>query len=246
MQAACQDSRSGSGSDVRVCSPWGAFEASEATLANGDSAVRVRRRVRLPLRLSDGIVVAASAVTFHGLPDAAEHLALVFPAELPLPFDSESSRPIRARLHSECLTGDVFGSERCDCGAQLRDTVELLARTGGILLYLRQEGRGVGLYNKFDAYDLQDAGLDTYAANRELALAEDGRDYRGAATMLAALGIRRVRLVTNNPDKAWQLACHSISVVEILPTAVYLNPHNATYLRSKREHAGHFLPGALA
>jgi GTP cyclohydrolase II len=242
MQAVRRDS----GCDARSRSRSEAFGASGAAAPQGGSSTRVRRRVRLPLTLCDGRTVVASVVTFHELPDAAEHLALLFPAELQLPVNDGTGRPLRVRLHSECLTGDVFGSERCDCGAQLRETVELLAQTGGILLYLRQEGRGVGLYNKLDAYDLQDAGLDTYAANRKLALAEDARDYGVAAAMLAALGVRSVRLLTNNPDKAWQLACHSISVVEVLPTAVHLSPHNAAYLRSKREHAGHFLPGLLA
>jgi GTP cyclohydrolase II len=209
---------------------------------HSDRTVRLRRRVELPMALRDGSVVAAGAVTFHGLGKEGEHLALLFPADLPVPVALPADRPPYVRLHSECLTGDVFGSERCDCGAQLRDTVELLARTAGILLYLRQEGRGVGLYNKLDAYSLQDAGLDTFAANRELALAEDARDYGSAAAMLDALGVSRVRLLTNNPDKAWQLARHGISVAEVVPTVVHVSRHNVAYLTAKRKHAGHFLP----
>ena len=207
--------------------------------------VRMRQRVRLPLTLRDGRFAAAEAVTFSGLEDGAEHLALLFPADRPVPVLDDEAPP-RVRLHSECLTGDVFGSARCDCGEQLRDAVELLAATGGILLYLRQEGRGVGLYNKLDAYGLQDAGLDTFAANRELALAEDAREYGSAAAMLVALGADRVRLLTNNPDKAWQLARHGVSVIDVIPTAVHVSPHNRAYLAAKREHAGHFLPPAGA
>ncbi len=219
--------------------------ASDPIDPHDDRRAQVRRRVRLPLASRDGRTVVTSAVTFRDLPDDAEHLALLFPADDSASGASGRAPPPRVRLHSECLTGDLFGSERCDCGAQLRDTVELMSQTGGILLYLRQEGRGVGLYNKLDAYSLQDAGLDTFAANRELALEEDARDYGSAAAMLTALGVDRVRLLTNNPDKAWQLAGHGISVMEVVPTAVHVSPHNVAYLAAKREHAGHFLPGAL-
>ena len=140
----------------------------------------VRTRVAVPLRFGDGYSVDAELVTFHGLTDGQEHLAVVLgePGATPL-----------VRLHSECLTGDVFGSARCDCGPQLREAVERIADRGGVLLYLRQEGRGIGLYNKLDAYALQDQGLDTYAANAALGLPEDARDYTAAAQMLQALGI---------------------------------------------------------
>ncbi len=210
-----------------------------------DRAVRVRRRIRLPLALGDGRPVAASAVSFHGLGAGEEHLALLFPADMPVPLSDGTDAPY-VRLHSECLTGDALGSQRCDCGAQLRAAIELLAGATGILLYLRQEGRGVGLYNKLDAYSLQEEGLDTFAANRELALAEDARDYGSAAAMLGALGVDRVRLVTNNPDKAWQLARRGIAVAEVVPTAVHRSPHNLAYLAAKREQAGHYLPDAAA
>ena len=121
------------------------------------------------------------------------------------------------RLHSECLTGDVFGSERCDCGPQLREGVEAVAATGGFLLYLRQEGRGIGLYAKLDAYALQDTGMDTYEANLALGHGEDERDYTAAAQMLSALGANSIRLLSNNPDKAAQLTAHGISVSERVP-----------------------------
>src|SRR6266536_2852605 len=140
----------------------------------------VRIRVTVPLRFPDGYATTAEVITFAGLVDGKEHLALRLG-------DPSGGTPL-VRLHSECLTGDVFGSERCDCGPQLREAAERIAVAGGYLLYLRQEGRGIGLYTKLDAYALQDAGLDTYAANRALGHADDERDYTAAAQMLTTLG----------------------------------------------------------
>ncbi|MFJ8042075.1 GTP cyclohydrolase II [Kitasatospora sp. NPDC096147] len=191
----------------------------------------VRTTVRIPLAFPDGYRVPAEVTTFHGLTDGAEHLAL----RLGTP---RGDAPL-VRLHSECLTGDVFGSARCDCGPQLREAVERIAAEGGYLLYLRQEGRGIGLYNKLDAYALQDEGLDTYAANAALGLPEDGRDYAAAAQMLGALGTPRIRLLSNNPDKAAQLAAHGVEVAERVPTGVHASPANLRYLRAKVEHTDH-------
>ena len=143
------------------------------------------------------------------------------------------------RLHSECLTGDVFGSTRCDCGPQLRESVERIATGGGVLLYLRQEGRGIGLYNKLDAYALQDAGLDTYEANTALGFVEDARDYTAAAQMLAALGVARLDLLTNNPDKAAQLREQGVAVRRTVPTGVFASESNLRYLQAKAEHTRH-------
>jgi GTP cyclohydrolase II len=196
----------------------------------------VRRRVRLPIALGGRRCVTASAVSFTGF--ELEHIALVFHGAPGL--DSGEDPPL-VRLHSECLTGDVFGSARCDCGPQLREAIESMACAGGMILYLRQEGRGIGLYNKLDAYSLQDGGLDTYAANRHLSLADDLRDYGVAAAMLKALNVSRVRLMTNNPDKVLQLARHGVSVVDVIPTGTHINDHNVTYLTAKRDHAGHYL-----
>ena len=199
----------------------------------------IRTHVVVPLRFADGYRTSADVFTFTGLADGLEHLALGLgdwrTADAPL-----------VRPHSECLTGDVFGSERCDCGPQLRESVERIADAGGLLLYLRQEGRGIGLYAKLDAYALQDGGLDTYAANRALGHADDERDYTAAAQMLTALGTTSVRLLTNNPDKAAQLTALGIDVVEQLPTGVHLTRANAGYLRAKREHTAHTLDLPLA
>ncbi|MFB9688986.1 GTP cyclohydrolase II [Amycolatopsis plumensis] len=191
----------------------------------------VRTRVRVPLRFTDGYTASAEVVTFDGLADGAEHVALVF---------GDPVRPL-VRLHSECLTGDVFGSARCDCGPQLREAVERIDGAGGVLLYLRQEGRGIGLYAKLDAYALQDAGLDTYQANTALGLPEDARDYTAAAQMLAALGIAEVDLLTNNPDKVRQLRERGITVAGTVPTGVHATPDNLRYLDAKVRHTHHTL-----
>jgi GTP cyclohydrolase II len=151
--------------------------------------------------------------------------------------------PPLVRLHSECLTGDVLGSERCDCGPQLREAVELLEEAGGYLLYLRQEGRGIGLYAKLDAYALQDRGLDTYEANLALGRDEDERDYTAAAQMLNILGVDRVALLSNNPDKAEQLTDLGVEVTERIPTGVHLSPANAHYLSTKALHSAHTIAG---
>jgi GTP cyclohydrolase II len=198
-------------------------------------AATPRSRVRVPLRFHDGYSVDAELVTFHGLTDGQEHVAVVLgrpaPGTVPL-----------VRLHSECLTGDVFGSARCDCGPQLREAVERIADRGGVLLYLRQEGRGIGLYNKLDAYALQDQGLDTYEANAALGLPEDARDYTAAAQMLAALGIGELDLLSNNPDKAEQLRALGVVVRDRVPTGVFTTAHNLRYLRAKVFQTRHTLP----
>lgn len=202
----------------------------------------IRRQLSLPLRLSDGYTTQARVYTFNGLVDEREHLALGLGdrATAGRPAKVSGSPPL-VRLHSECLTGDAFGSQRCDCGPQLREAVERIADAGGYLLYLRQEGRGIGLYSKLDAYALQDAGLDTYEANLALGHAEDERDYTVAAQMLNALGLWRVVLLSNNPDKAAQLSSLGVSVVEQVPTGVHLSDANAAYLASKVRRAAHTL-----
>ena len=200
----------------------------------------IRTQVTIPLRLASGYATTARAFTFTGLVDGREHLALGFGSSARFPLRHDAARPTLVRLHSECLTGDVLGSERCDCGPQLHEAVVRLDRAGGYLLYLRQEGRGIGLYAKLDAYELQSDGLDTYAANVALGYRADERDYTAAAQMLLALGRPTVRLLTNNPEKARQLADHGITVAEQVPTGVHLTATNARYLETKAA-GGHIL-----
>src|SRR5437868_2666434 len=150
--------------------------------------------------------------------------------------------PVLVRLHSECLTGDVLGSARCDCGTQLEASLRRLARArSGLLLYLHQEGRGIGLVNKIRAYALQDRGLDTVDANRALGLPVDARDYGAAAAVLQHLEISRVRLLTNNPAKRRALIEQGIEVVARVPLEMDANPVNLRYLRTKRDRMGHLL-----
>ena len=154
----------------------------------------------------------------------------------------DGDEPPLVRLHSECLTGDVLGSLRCDCGQQLEAALALIAEaSSGVLLYLRQEGRGIGLANKIRAYALQDTGLDTVDANLALGLPVDRREYASAAEILRALGLRRVRLLTNNPLKSAALELHGIQVVERVPLAVRPNSVNRRYLRTKADRMGHLL-----
>ncbi len=183
--------------------------------------------------------VEAEFIGFDGL-DGQEHVALRFAGRHP-----DAARPTLVRLHSECLTGDVFASARCDCGHQLHEAIGLLAEEGGILLYLRQEGRGIGLYAKLDAYLLQDRGLDTYAANRRLNLPEDARDYGIAASMLQALDVSRIRLLTNNPDKVAALRAAGIDVAEVRRTGVYVTDTNRAYLQAKADRGHLFGSGTF-
>jgi GTP cyclohydrolase II len=144
------------------------------------------------------------------------------------------------RIHSQCLTGDVFTSERCDCRAQLEFSLRKIAKEpSGVVLYLPQEGRGIGLLNKLKAYELQDGGLDTVEANRKLGFADDSRDYEFAAEALKALGIRRVRLLSNNPDKIKQLERAGIRVVERVPCRPRTSHHSKEYLKTKKRKMGH-------
>ena len=144
------------------------------------------------------------------------------------------------RVHSQCLTGDVFTSERCDCRAQLEFSLRQIAKEpAGVLLYLPQEGRGIGLINKLKAYELQDAGLDTVQANRKLGFAADARDYEFAAEALKALGVRKLRLLSNNPDKVKQLEDAGIRVVERVPCRPRTSHHSKFYLRTKKDKLGH-------
>jgi GTP cyclohydrolase II len=201
----------------------------------------VRNQVLVPMRFAGGFATTARVFTFRGLVDGREHLALGLGAHAAAVSREPADRPPLVRLHSECLTGDVLGSERCDCGPQLAEAVEAITDAGGFLLYLRQEGRGIGLYAKIDAYALQDDGLDTYEANLALGYRADERDYTPAAQMLHAVGVDRVALLSNNPDKAAQLVRLGITVADRVPTGVHLNPANARYLATKAGRGDHTL-----
>jgi GTP cyclohydrolase II len=191
---------------------------------------RVRRltTANLPTRIGD-----FEAVIFSDLGDGTEPVALIHG-------DLASADAPLVRLHSECWTGDVLGSLRCDCGEQLgRALTAITAEGAGVLLYVRQEGRGIGLANKLRAYALQDEGLDTVAANSALGLPVDAREYGGAAGILADLGVRRIRLMTNNPDKIAALESHGIDVTERVPLPALPNPINLGYLETKASRLGH-------
>jgi GTP cyclohydrolase II len=195
-------------------------------------AATIRTQVELPLRFADGYTTDARVFSFGGLVDGREHLAFAL-GDRTVPDSVDERRVPLIRPHSECLSGDVFGSQRCDCGPQLREAIERITEAGGYVLYLRQEGRGIGLYSKLEAYALQDAGIDTYDANLALGHDKDERDYVVAAQMLNALGVSRVALLSNNPDKARQLRACGVTVVEQVPTGVYLAASNHRYLETK-------------
>jgi GTP cyclohydrolase II len=207
--------------------PVGAPAVDVATIDGAGASVTPVARARLPL---DDLPETQIAV-FRAA-DGEEHVALVVGAF--------GGRPPLVRLHSECLTGDVFGSLKCDCGPQLKEALRLIgAAGGGVLLYLRQEGRGIGIANKIRAYALQDRGLDTVESNLRLGFADDERGYEQAAAILRSLGIGRVRLLTNNPAKVAGLEQAGIKVVERVGHHMPVNPHNADYIATKRSKSGH-------
>jgi GTP cyclohydrolase II len=215
--------------------------------AHSVPSATIRTQVPMPLRFADGFATTARVFTFDGLADGRDHVAFglgdrasTFMTGTYMNGAHRGSTPL-VRPHSECLTGDVFGSQRCDCGPQLREAVQRIANVGGFLLYLRQEGRGIGLAAKIDAYALQDAGMDTYEANLALGYAADERDYTVAAQMLHALGLTRVALLSNNPDKATQLGRLGVTVTERVPTGVHLSATNAGYLATKASRGAHTL-----
>jgi 3,4-dihydroxy 2-butanone 4-phosphate synthase/GTP cyclohydrolase II len=197
--------------------------------------------VNLPMPLSAG---AFKAHLFRSILDGAEHF--VVSRGLGEPDDEGNfppiSEPVHVRMHSECLTGDVFHSERCDCGAQRDRALEILgAQERGVLVYLRQEGRGIGLMNKLKAYRLQDGGMDTVEANEALGFSADLREYGIGAQILQFLGVRRMRLLTNNPKKIHGLKGYELELVDQVPLVIKANPNNERYLRTKAEKLGHSL-----
>jgi 3,4-dihydroxy 2-butanone 4-phosphate synthase/GTP cyclohydrolase II len=183
-------------------------------------------------------------VLYSSIVDANPHLALCMGGiATPSAPEDLARRDVLVRVHSECLTGDVFGSLRCDCGRQVRAAIERIANEGlGVLLYMRQEGRGIGLENKLKAYKLQqEAGLDTVEANLHLGFPADKRDYGIGAQILVDLGLRSIRLLTNNPKKMVGLEGYGLKIVERLPLVVPPSKENRDYLRTKRDKLGHLL-----
>ena len=197
--------------------------------------LRIVTRARLPIAASE----TCDIVAFRSPADTREHVALIVGRQ------SGEKAPL-VRLHSECLTGDILGSLKCDCGPQLDAALHAMAQEAekggwGILLYLRQEGRGIGLVNKLRAYRLQDQGFDTIEANQRLGLPDEARDFPTAARMLDLLGAGAIRLLTNNPAKVETLEAAGIAVAERVPHQLPENPHNARYLATKRDRSGHLL-----
>ena len=194
----------------------------------------VNVRARVPFKVGINSNIPAELLSFNDLESGKEHVAIIFKGA------DKTLAPL-VRMHSECLTGDVFHSSRCDCGEQLDETIEKMGNVGGIILYLRQEGRGIGLYNKIDAYELQSQGMNTYEANNHLGFEDDLREFSEAAQMLRALGISEVRLVTNNPKKICDLEQHGINIIEVVGTKAHVKDGNESYLKVKASHGKHRL-----
>jgi len=193
-----------------------------------EKLVRREAVARLPTRWGE-----FKMAVYKSLPDGVEHIALI---------KGRLGASALVRVHSECFTGDVLGSLRCDCGAQLQAALAMVAKEGsGVILYMRQEGRGIGLVNKLKAYGFQDRGLDTVEANKALGFKPDLRDYGAGAQILADLGIKSLRLITNNPKKIAALEGHGLRIEERIPLVMPANPENHRYLKTKKEKLGHLL-----
>jgi 3,4-dihydroxy 2-butanone 4-phosphate synthase/GTP cyclohydrolase II len=185
---------------------------------------------KLPTEFGEWKCVAYKAIT-----DPDEHIALLYG-------DISKRKPVLVRMHSQCVTGDVFGSQRCDCGEQLHLAMKMIVEAGsGVIVYLRQEGRGIGLHNKIKAYNLQDNGMDTVEANEALGFPADRRDYGIGMQILVDLGLKKLRLLTNNPTKRAGLEGYGLEVIERVPIAGTPNKHNLRYLETKRAKMGHML-----
>jgi GTP cyclohydrolase II len=212
-----------------------AVEPGDLAAFTNATALTIATRARLPVAACED----AEIVAFRSADDLREHVALVIGTQT-------ADRAPLVRLHSECLTGDILGSLKCDCGPQLDAALRAMADEAaaggwGVLLYLRQEGRGIGLINKLKAYRLQDQGFDTLEANSRLGLPEEARDFPVAARMLGLLGAPRIRLMTNNPAKVAALSAAGVTVEQRVPHSLPANPHNHRYLATKRDRAGHLI-----
>ena len=191
--------------------------------------VTIKDKVKIPITNKS---IVTYFYSFNNKYDNLEHIIIKFPQE-----KSQYKKPL-VRIHSECLTGDVFGSCRCDCGKQLEETINLLAKHGGYIIYLRQEGRGIGLYNKLSAYLLQDKGIDTFSANEKLGHSADSRDFTVASLMLKSIGVTAVHLISNNLNKKKSLLNNAIDVISVISTSCFYNKFNIKYLDAKKQQ-GH-------
>jgi 3,4-dihydroxy 2-butanone 4-phosphate synthase/GTP cyclohydrolase II len=201
-------------------------------LMQSESLIIRGEEVSLPTHFGDFKIVP-----FRQKSNGAEHVALI-------KGKWESDEPILARVHSSCMTGDIFGSLRCECGDQLHEAMRLIEKAGkGVIVYMMQEGRGIGLLNKIAAYKLQDAGLDTVDANVHLGFNADERDYGVGAQILSSLGVTKMKLLTNNPVKRIGLEGYGLEVTEIIPIEIAPNEHNQKYMKTKRDRMGHHLKG---
>ncbi|TDQ41589.1 bifunctional 3,4-dihydroxy-2-butanone-4-phosphate synthase/GTP cyclohydrolase II [Aureibacillus halotolerans] len=194
-----------------------------------EALVQPEARIQLPTSVGD-----FEAIGYKSLLDGKEHLAMI-------KGEVKNAEDVLVRVHSECLTGDVFGSKRCDCGPQLDASLMAIEKEGGVVLYLRQEGRGIGLLNKLRAYELQEKGYDTVEANEHLGFPADMRSYAEAAQMLNDLGVRSIRLLTNNPQKASELTRFGINVRSLVPLEIPAEKENENYLLTKKQKMGHLL-----
>jgi len=193
-----------------------------------DSLIEETVRVHMPTKYGD-----FTLISFNEKNSSNEHMALV-------KGEFDKDEPVMVRVHSSCFTGDILGSLRCDCGEQLHDAMEMVEKEGkGVILYMNQEGRGIGLVNKLKAYRLQEQGMDTVEANLHLGFPMDKRDYGVGAQILRYLGIRKLRLISNNPRKRAGLSGYGLEIVETVPIEIKANPHNEKYLKTKRDKLGH-------
>lgn len=216
---------------VKITENWSVFSESELKKAIGLSGGEIfeTARAKLPLKNAEDSLI----VTFRLQGDEASHLALIIG-------DTTQNKIPLIRVHSSCVTGDLLGSLRCDCGDQLKLALNLIKESGyGILLYLNQEGRGIGITNKIRAYELQDQGMDTYEANNALGFADDERDFSIAAYILKSLGISKIRLLSNNPHKVTQLRKYGIAISKREPLIAKAGRYNKAYIAAKAKKAGH-------